>query len=180
MEVNTVTTRLQVKSHKGSGKVGEVKMGMKNGWVTQCFSGIGSMRTMGLLWTCSFPWQGVLLHWYKTAWGKSVLWCKQSNLMTVILSLANLKLFLICPEILIKTTQQGLRFFFFPAGKISFLSVQIERMIFLSVSKLASLGPCSEMVMSTLQNRDKSHLAKTEKERKMVVNGISLLKKKKK
>lgn len=109
-----------------------------------------------------------------------MLWCKQSNLMTVILSLANLKLFLICPEILIKTTQQGLRFFFFPAGKISFLSVQIERMIFLSVSKLASLGPCSEMVMSTLQNRDKSHLAKTEKERKMVVNGISLLKKKKK
>lgn len=50
-------------------------------------------------------------------------------------------------------------------------------MIFLSVSKLASLGPRSEMVMSTLWNRDNSHLTKTEKERKMVVNRISLLKK---
>lgn len=34
---------------------------------------------------------------------------------------------------------------------------------------------CSETVMSTLQNRDKSRLAKKGKKRKMVVNGIKTL-----
>lgn len=51
-------------------------------------------------------------------------------------------------------------FFFFQLEKYHFLSVQIEGVIFLSVFKLASLGTCSEMVMSTLQNRENSHLAK--------------------
>lgn len=52
--------------------------------------------------------------------------------------------------------------FFFPfqLEKYHFLSVQIEGVIFLSVFKLASLGTCSEVVMSTLQNRANSHLAK--------------------
>lgn len=63
-------------------------------------------------------------------------------------------------------------FFSFQLEKYNFLSVQIEWVIFLSVFKLASLGTCSEMVMSTLQNRDNSRLAKKEKKRKMVVNGI--------
>lgn len=162
-----------VMGQKGS-KMGKIKTGMKNGWVTQpSFGGTG-----GRGWICAGRGSIQLalpLHQGSTGTGEG--YCNdtsKSNSVTfpkiLILALAKPQS---SPDLSSKPDwDYTAGFFFLSIWKIIiFFSVQMEWVIFLSMFKLASLGTYSEVVMSTLQNRDNSCLDKR-KERKMVVNGI--------